>query len=81
VLLAPLIAIPGNICRTLILSLSAHYGGLAQLKKVHDTAGWSILVVNLIGLGIAVVALRKMEGFIGRAGGDWAARPGNKEAP
>lgn len=67
VLMAPLIAIPGNICRTLILSLSAHYGGLAQLKKMHDAAGWSILVVNLVGLGIAVILLRKLEGLLASA--------------
>lgn len=71
VVLAPIIAIPGNICRTLILSLSAHYGGLAQLKKMHDLAGWSILAVNLIGLGLAVMLLRKTEEIL----------DGEKEAP
>ncbi len=78
VFLAPLIAIPGNICRTLILSLSAHHGGLEQLKKMHDAAGWSILAVNLIGLGIAVMLLRKIEEFLdeGKKGGVSVKAPG-----
>lgn len=81
VLIAPLIAIPGNICRTLILSLSAHYGGLAQLKKVHDTAGWSILAVNLVGLGIAVVLLRRVEEFLGRPTEDPPSGTATGETP
>lgn len=81
VVMAPLIAIPGNICRTLILSLSAHYGGLAQLKKVHDAAGWSILVVNLIGLGIAVIVLRKVEDLMGREANDRTGASGGATVP
>lgn len=74
VVLSPMIAIPGNIVRTVILSLAAYHGGLAKLRELHDIAGWSILVVNLVGLGLVVVLLRRLErALAGRDGRSPAA--------
>lgn len=49
-----LLAIVGNLGRSLILSLSANAGGAAGVEAAHDSAGWSILVFT--GAGVALVA-------------------------
>jgi hypothetical protein len=43
------------------LSLTAHRHGIAALNEVHDTAGWSVLVVTLVGLGVMAWALARWE--------------------
>jgi exosortase len=54
-------AVVGNIGRSLYLSLTAHRHGIAALNEVHDTAGWSVLVVTLVGLGVMAWALARWE--------------------
>jgi exosortase len=54
-------AVVGNIGRSLYLSLTAHRHGTAALNEVHDTAGWSVLVVTLVGLGVMAWALARWE--------------------
>jgi exosortase len=54
-------AVMGNIGRSLYLSLTAHRHGAEALDAVHDTAGWSVLVVTLVGLGVMAWALARWE--------------------
>ena len=54
-------AVVGNIGRSLYLSLTAHRYGAEALDAVHDTAGWSVLVVTLVGLGVMAWALARWE--------------------
>ena len=54
-------AVVGNIGRSLYLSLTAHRHGAEALDAVHDTAGWSVLVVALVGLGVMAWALARWE--------------------
>jgi exosortase len=54
-------AVVGNIGRSLYLSLTAHRHGIAALNEVHDTAGWSVLVVTLVGLGVMAWTLARWE--------------------
>ena len=54
-------AVGGNIGRSLYLSLTAHRHGAEALDAVHDTAGWSVLVVTLVGLGVMAWALARWE--------------------
>ena len=54
-------AVVGNIGRSLYLSLTAHRHGTEALDAVHDTAGWSVLVVTLVGLGGMAWALARWE--------------------
>ena len=54
-------AVVGNIGRSLYLSLTAHRHGAEALDAVHDTAGWSVLVVTLVGLGVMAWALDRWE--------------------
>jgi exosortase len=54
-------AVVGNIGRSLYLSLTAHRYGTDALNAVHDTAGWSVLVVTLLGLAAMAWALARWE--------------------
>ena len=54
-------AVVGNIGRSLYLSLTAHRHGTEALDAVHDTAGWSVLAVTLVGLGAMAWALARSE--------------------
>jgi exosortase len=45
-----LLAILGNVLRSLYLSWVAHEGGTDRLTLLHDTAGWSVLVFTFLGL-------------------------------
>jgi exosortase len=54
-------AVVGNIGRSLYLSLTAHRHGTEALDAVHDTAGWSVLAVTLVGLGVMAWALARWE--------------------
>lgn len=44
------LAIVGNIGRSLYLSLMAHWRGLDAIEKVHDAAGWSVLAFTAAGV-------------------------------
>jgi exosortase len=61
VLLGPVVAVPGNLVRTMILCLTAHYQGMDAMHKIHDSAGWSILAVTLVGQLVMVWWLRGWE--------------------
>lgn len=55
------LAILGNFCRSLFLAYSAYQGGPEQLKKVHDTAGWSVLLFTAVGLVILSFLVTRLE--------------------
>lgn len=44
------LAIIGNVFRSLYLSWVANQGGVDRLTMLHDTAGWSVLVFTFVGL-------------------------------
>lgn len=44
------LAIVGNIGRSLYLSLMAHWRGMDAIEKVHDAAGWSVLAFTAAGV-------------------------------
>jgi len=44
------LAIVGNIGRSLYLSLMAHWRGIESIEKVHDAAGWSVLAFTAAGV-------------------------------
>jgi exosortase/archaeosortase family protein len=51
----------GNFFRSLFLAYSAYLGGPDQLKKVHDTAGWSVLAFTAIGLVLLSLMITRFE--------------------
>jgi exosortase len=59
-----LLAIGGNIFRSLYLAYTAYRSGADALKAVHDTAGWSVLLFTAAGL----VCLAWIAGRIDKAG-------------
>ncbi len=54
-------AVVGNIGRSFYLSLTAHRHGAGALEAIHDTAGWSVLVVTLVGLAAMAWVLARWE--------------------
>lgn len=44
------LAFLGNVLRSLALSLTAAYQGVAALERWHDATGWTVLVFTLVGL-------------------------------
>ena len=62
-------AVLGNIGRSFYLSLTAHRHGTEALDAIHDTAGWSVLVVTLFGLAAMAWVLARWESAVSRAGG------------
>jgi exosortase len=46
-----LLALVGNLGRSLFLSLAAHIKGAEALHTMHDAAGWSILAFTAAGVG------------------------------
>lgn len=55
------LAMAGNFFRSLYLAYSAYLGGPEQLKKVHDTAGWSVLAFTAVGLVILSLLITRFE--------------------
>jgi exosortase len=55
------LAMAGNFFRSLYLAYSAYLGGPEQLKKVHDTAGWSVLAFTAVSLVILSLAITRFE--------------------
>lgn len=45
-----LLAVAGNIIRSLYLCLSAYHKGIESVSQVHDAAGWSILAFTAVGV-------------------------------
>ncbi|MEY4691404.1 MAG: hypothetical protein RIT19_1729 [Verrucomicrobiota bacterium] len=61
-------AVIGNIGRSWYLSLTAHRHGTGALEAIHDTAGWSVLAVTLVGSAAMVWILARWESAGLRAG-------------
>lgn len=55
------LAVLGNLCRSLFLSLAAYRGGAAGLQAVHDAAGWSVLIFTAVGVIVLVQILCRLE--------------------
>jgi exosortase len=56
-----LLAIFGNLLRSLYLSFTANAKGVAAVEKVHDSAGWSILLFTAAGVALFAWLLSKLE--------------------
>ncbi len=55
------LAIFGNLVRSLYLSLTANAKGLAAVDKVHDSAGWTILLFTAAGVALLAWMFHKLE--------------------
>jgi exosortase len=55
------LAIFGNLIRSLYLSLTANAQGVQAIDKVHDSAGWSILIFTAVGVVILSWVFAKWE--------------------
>jgi exosortase len=55
------LAIFGNLIRSLYLSLTANAKGMQAIDKVHDTAGWSILIFTALGVALLSWLFTKCE--------------------
>lgn len=71
-------AVVGNIGRSFYLSLTAHRHGTDALERVHDTAGWSVLGVTLVGLAAMAWMLSRWESALARLR---ARRPARGKVP
>lgn len=69
-----LLALTGNVIRSLYLCLSAYYKGIDSIAKVHDAAGWSILAFTAVGVILLSWWLSKLEAAASRAADMSAAR-------
>lgn len=56
-----LLAMIGNLGRSLILSYTANAKGLEALESMHDTAGWSILAFTAVGVALLAWLFSKLE--------------------
>ena len=56
-----LLAIVGNVIRSLVLSLVANAHGISAVSSVHDSAGWSVLLFTASGIALAAYVLGRME--------------------
>lgn len=61
-----LLAITGNVIRSLYLCLSAYYKGIESIAHVHDAAGWSILAFTAVGVILISWWLSKVEAAANR---------------
>jgi len=59
-----LLAFFGNLVRSLYLSLTANAHGIESVEKVHDSAGWSILVFTAVGVAVAAWLFGKLEKWL-----------------
>ena len=56
-----LLAIVGNIIRSLFLTLVANSRGISAVNSFHDTAGWSVLAFTAIGIILISYGLARLE--------------------
>jgi exosortase len=61
VLCGVVLAVLGNLARSLFLSYTANARGLHALESMHDTAGWSILLFTAAGVGVLAFLFARME--------------------
>jgi exosortase len=59
-----LLAFTGNLIRSLYLSLMANSQGVESIKKVHDSAGWSILLFTAVGVIVLSWLFGKIERWL-----------------
>lgn len=58
------LAIFGNYIRSLYLSWTAFRSGTDQLRAIHDSAGWSVLLFTFIGVVLLSLFMTRMETLI-----------------
>ncbi len=54
-------AIAGNLVRSLYLSLTANSKGVAAVEKVHDSAGWTILLFTAVSVALTAWLFNLLE--------------------
>ena len=59
-------AIAGNLVRSLYLSLTANARGLAAVEKVHDSAGWTILLFTALSVALTAWLFSLLEKRVAR---------------
>ncbi|MCL5097694.1 MAG: exosortase/archaeosortase family protein [Candidatus Omnitrophica bacterium] len=59
--LGMLLAVAGNILRSLFLSFMANARGIDSLKEYHDAAGWSVLGFTVVGVCLVAWGLNRLE--------------------
>ncbi len=64
VILGMMIAIPGNLIRTLWLTTTAHFEGMKAMQAIHDLAGWVVMGATVVGVGVVCFLLVKFENFM-----------------
>jgi exosortase len=69
------LAVLGNLIRSLMLSYTANASGLQALERMHDTAGWSILAFTVTGVALLAWAFTRLETAASRVGQGRAVRP------
>jgi exosortase len=69
-----LLAIAGNITRSMYLALTAYWDGPDALNRVHDAAGWSVLIFTAVGLIVLSLMVTKLEEFSARRVAELNAR-------
>jgi exosortase len=63
VLLGMMIAIPGNLIRTLWLTTTAHYEGMEAMNAIHDLAGWLVMGATVVGVVVVCILLSWFEKY------------------
>ena len=62
-----LMAIVGNVGRSLYLSLLANSKGIAAVETAHDSAGWTVLLFTAGSVALVAWLLGKIEKFLARS--------------
>jgi exosortase len=75
-----LLAFVGNVIRSLYLCLTASREGMQVAERVHDRAGWSILVFTAVGVILLSWAFSKLEISLGKQKGSRLPRPDEVKA-
>lgn len=56
-----MVAVLGNLLRSLYLSFTASSRGVGAVNEVHDAAGWSILLFTAVGVAVLAWGLARVE--------------------
>ena len=59
-----MLAVFGNLIRSLYLSITANNKGIASVEQVHDSAGWSILLFTAVGVAILAWLFARLEKWL-----------------
>ena len=60
------LALVGNLIRSLYLSFTANSQGVDAVAKVHDSAGWTILIFTAAGVALTAWLFNKFERWVAR---------------